>query len=840
MAKSHLFASYREKRDFSKTPEPEGTPAKRSGQRYLIQKHAATRLHYDFRLELDGVLKSWAVTRGPSLDPHERRLAVEVEDHPVAYGTFEGVIPKGQYGGGTVMLWDEGTWEPIGDPHQGLAKGKLEFALHGKRLQGEWTLVRMRDRGKDKGRRNWLLIKRTDDFARPGDNDRLLTEEASSVVSGRGMEDIAAAEDRVWQSQNAATTQDKLPEFIPPQLATLADAVPGGKNWVHEVKFDGYRALAYLQDKIVRIYTRTGQDWTHKFPTLAAKLAKLPAKTAILDGEIVAVDAALGATSFKALQQALSEKRDGELQYYVFDLLFLNGEDLREQPLLERKSRLEQLLKARAVKLLVSYSEHFTADGSAMLKSICGLHLEGVISKSADARYTSGRSAAWLKTKCRRRQEFVIGGFTLPTHAPRGVGALLVGYFDEDRLVYAGKVGTGFDHDSSLALRKRLDVLEDKAMPFAAAPATVKRGARWVKPTLVCEVEFSEWTADGRLRHPSFQGLRDDKPARSVARNETVATAPAKPATSEARGKTRGEIEVEGVRISHPERIIFPGTDITKLRLAEYYREVADRILPYVVDRPLSMLRCPDGAGGACFFQRHVARGQSPHIHETHVTVHGRNEDYLKIRDVQGLMSLVQWGVIELHPWGCLAADPERPDRMIFDLDPDPASPWEAVIEAAREIRMRMKEFGLESFLKTTGGKGLHVVVPIEPSYGWKPVKAFARAVAESMQHDDPKRYLARASKEARRGKIFVDYLRNDLTATAVAPYSVRARPGATVSLPQAWSQLKPSLRPDQFTVTTVPGLLKKQKTDPWADMLSVRQTIAERFLKALKIQVVQ
>ena len=837
-ARRDRLAHYRQKRDFSKTPEPKGIAGRNTGQRYLIQKHDATRLHYDFRLELDGVLKSWAVTRGPSLDPQEKRLAVEVEDHPVSYGSFEGTIPKGQYGGGTVMLWDEGSWEPVGDPHEGMASGKLVFQLHGKRLQGEWILVRMQAREKDKGRNNWLLIKHQDDVARPGDKDALLRKNTISVVSKRSMEKIAAAQDRVWHSKPAAkpakkkavskrkTSRATLPGFIAPQLATLTDAMPQGKNWAHEIKFDGYRALAYIEHGNARLFTRTGLDWTSKFHTVAEALSDL-SENAILDGEIIALNGE-GASSFKELQNALSEGQGDRLQYYAFDLLHLDGQDLTGQPLSERK-RLLQTLIGDSTGGCVFYSKHFIA-GKEFLQRACSLQLEGVISKRLDLPYASGRGTSWLKTKCHKRQEFAIGGFTLPAHEARGIGALLLGYYADGKLVYAGKVGTGFDQESSLLLRKKLDTLAQSAMPFAGVASDAKRGAHWVSPKLVCEVEFSEWTADGRLRHPSFQGLREDKPAKSIGRDVPIA----------ALRKTSGsgkDATVGGIRLSHPDRIIYPGTGITKLQLANYYLDVAERILPHIAGRPLSMLRCPEGTGEPCFFQRHIAHDQSPYLHNTGIDVKGRDETYLMINDVKGLLTLVQWGVIELHPWGCLADKPDKPDRIIFDLDPDPAVEWKEMVKGANEVRARMRELGLESFLKTTGGKGLHVEVPLTRGLGWPAVKAFARAIAESMQHDSPDRYIATMSKAARKGKIFVDYLRNELTSTAVAPFSARAREGATAATPLAWDELTATLKPAVFTIETVPARLRTQKADPWAEFFTVRQKISAAHLRALKIE---
>jgi bifunctional non-homologous end joining protein LigD len=850
------LSRYRAKRDFSKTPEPPGRKGKKSGYRYLIQKHAATRLHYDFRLELDGVLKSWAVTKGPSLDPHERRLAVEVEDHPLDYGEFEGIIPKGQYGGGTVMLWDEGTWEPLEDPHVGLEKGKLAFLLHGERLQGEWALVRMHT-PQEKTRHNWLLIKKDDDYARPGDAGKFLTDNMSSVISGRSMEAIAADQDKVWQSKprekeppsNVLTFSkrpggnDPMPPFIPPQLATLASAMPQGGRWVHEIKFDGYRMQAHVNRGIVKLLTRNGKDWTEKFEPIADLLGALPVQSAILDGEMVALDES-GASSFGELQEALTTGDQMRLQYYLFDLLYLNGENLTNLSLLERKKRLQPLLRLKEFSGRIIYSEHFGERDQHFFQQVCRLRLEGVVSKLADAPYRPGRGKEWLKAKCHQRQEFVIGGFTLPTTGGPGVGALLLGYFQDDDLLYAGRVGTGFTSDVSVDVRRKLNRLKQKTSSFLRVPADGRRGALWVKPQLVAEVEFSEWTRDGRLRHPSFQGLREDKDARSIKRevpvpvSEAIKTEPEKKPAPAAKTTRRGKdtVAVGGVAISHPDRIIYPEEGLTKLQLAEYYLDIADRILPHIKERPLSMVRCPEGSGEPCFFQRHIARGQSASLHEAPVTVKDRTEIYLMIKDLEGLLSLVQWGVIEMHPWGCRADRPDLPDRMIFDLDPDPTADFKHVVEGAFEIRDRMTELGLTSFLKTTGGKGLHVTIPMERAYPWATVKAFARAVAQSMEQDRPERYTTNLSKAARKGRIFIDYLRNELTATSVAPFSARARPGATIATPLAWEELTPDLDPSQFNLQTMPERLKRLKKDPWQEFFKIRQKIAAEHLRALHI----
>ncbi|ESQ84123.1 hypothetical protein AEAC466_10275 [Asticcacaulis sp. AC466] len=855
---------YRQKRDFERTAEPKGEVKATTGNRYLIQKHDATRLHYDFRLELDGTLKSWAVTKGPSLDPADKRLAVEVEDHPVSYGDFEGTIPKGQYGGGTVMLWDEGTWEPIGDPHKSLEKGDFKFRLHGKRLEGEWVLVRMKPRPQDRGRNNWLLIKHHDAFEVEGDADHVLNDNTISIKTGRTMAQIAAGEggETVWRAGKAEKSAPKTPTkasqgsrlaFIEPQLATLADAMPTGKDWLHEVKFDGYRTLAYIDGDDVRMMTRTGLDWTPKFRHTSDLLRTLGIGSAILDGEMVATTPE-GRSSFKSLQDALSAGKSADLQYYVFDLLYLNGEDLRRLPLVERKARLAAVLKDRDLGGRVIFSDHFVEADKGFLNTICNMEMEGIICKRADAPYTSGRGKAWLKVKCHKRQEFVIGGFSEPTHAERGIGALLLGYYDEEKFVYAGKCGTGFDRETSVALRKRLDEIEvTKSAYDDTLPADARRGAHFVAPRIVCEVEFTEWTPDGRLRHPSFQGIREDKPAQEIGRDRalhvTKAAIEAKPADDETMpepkaagrskaGKKTKDPEVAGIRISHPDRIIFPALGVTKLQLAEYYHSVADHMLPYVINRPISMLRCPEGVSDTCFFQRHIGRGEMKHLYDTGVKVKGRDEDYVMIKDVSGLISMVQWGVIEVHPWGAMAAKPDTPNQIIFDLDPDPETPWEAVIEGVRDVKTRLDEFGLVSFLKTTGGKGLHIVVPLTPKHTWATIKPFTKAIAQSMAHDAPGRYIAVATKAARKGKIFVDYLRNDLTATAVAPFAVRAREGAGVATPLFWDELSAKLKPYDYNIGTLAERLAQLKSDPWADFLSTQQTIDEAILRALNIDI--
>ena len=890
MAKStNKLETYKAKRNFAKTPEPKPIVTKGDGHGYLIQKHAASHLHYDFRLELDGVLKSWAVPKGPSLDPIDKRLAMQVEDHPVEYGSFEGIIPQGEYGGGTVMLWDRGTWESVGDPRQGLAKGKLVFKLHGEKLHGEWTLVKTFS--KDKRGNSWLLIKHKDADVRKGDNAQFLERNATSVVSGRTMDEIATKSDKVWKSNREQTEKQvratqpppsakvlrakagkvfRMPGFTPPQLATLSSSMPKGPEWVHELKFDGYRMIAHMNNGHVQIFSRNGKDWTAAVPSIAQLLSQFKVGTAIVDGEVVVADEQ-GKSNFMELKHALSNGDVSRLQYYLFDVLYLDGEDTTTLPLLQRKELLADLLAKNAPKSKaqrIRLSEHFTVTDDSFFHNVCSLQLEGVVSKRADAPYHVGRSKIWLKTKCQKRQEFVIGGFTVPSTGALGVGALLLGYYDDGKLVFSGRVGTGFTHASSRQLRQRLDKLRQNDNPYVSISTEGKRGAIWVKPQLVGEVEFTEWTPDGSLRHPSFKGLREDKQAKSIVREiaisptaatpeiekeleeepaiaKTVKAQPAKAETASAQTvkapsakvPDKNKAVVGGISISHPQRVIYPGMPITKQALAEYYLFVADKIMPHIVDRPLSMVRCPEGASEPCFFQRHVGVGKSPYLHEVRVSVKGEARDYLMIHDVEGLISLVQWGVIELHPWQCAANNLDKPDRMIFDLDPDPSVSLKQLIDGAHEVRQRMQELGLSTFLKTTGGKGLHVVVPMTPSYSFPAIKSFARAIAESMASDSPTKYIATMSKAKRTGKIFVDYLRNDVTATAVAPYSARAREGATVSTPLAWQELTGQLKLPRFAIETVPQRLKRQRKDPWQDFSKTKQKISANYLRALKIE---
>ncbi len=821
---------YRRRRDFKKTPEPAGhllSARERAGS-FVIQKHAARRLHYDFRLELDGVLKSWAVTRGPSYDPADKRLAVMTEDHPIEYGDFEGTIPKGEYGGGTVLLWDRGTWTPLIDPHAGLKKGHLKFRLDGAKMKGGWALIRMPPRNNEK-RENWLLIKERDEFASARD---VCAEEPLSVASGRDLDRIAVDNDRTWHSNaghgDAKTLpgakSGQMPEDIAPQLATLVPEAPEGEEWLHEIKFDGYRAICRIDKGKARFLTRKGLDWTDKLRPLDAAARQIPVNAALLDGEVVVLDAH-GASDFQALQEALSDGAGDRLVYFVFDLLHLDGTDLTGVPLERRKDLLKEIVAGRDG--AIRYSDHFDGRGPEVRERACSFALEGVVSKRRDRPYRSGRSRDWIKTKCLSRQEFVIVGYTPPQGERKGLGALLLGYNDNGgRLTYAGKVGTGFSEKTLNELRARLEPTRiDK--PAVAGPPK-ERSARWVEPRLVAEVGFTQWTRDGVLRHPSFHGLRLDKEPGEVVRETATVQVPLRPELKQ---------ELDSVRLTSPDKVLYPQQGITKKGLATYYLQVADHMLPHVAGRMLTLVRCPQGHGKECFYQRHAGTGLPPGIKTRIVEEREQAQPYVYIEDAEGLIGLVQVGTLEIHTWGSRVADTEHPDMVVFDLDPDPDLPWARVVEAAKEVRAFLKdELGLESFVKTTGGKGLHVVTPLTPADDWDAVKSLTKAVVTEMAAAAPERYTANMAKAKRQGRIYLDYLRNQRTATFIAPYSTRARPGAPVAVPLAWPELDSGLHSDHFTVETILRRLAGQKSDPWADFFDGRQGFDARAKKRLKL----
>lgn len=839
--------TYHAKRDFSRTKEPRGKSAARGGKTghsFVVQKHAATRLHYDFRLEMDGVLKSWAVTRGPSLVAGDRRLAVHVEDHPLEYGGFEGTIPKGEYGGGEVIVWDAGTWAPVGDAEKGYKKGHLEFELDGAKLRGRWHLVRMQGKPREK-RENWLLIKADDEAARPDDAPDILEQHPESVLSGRRIEALKG-EEPGWSSKDggaitkgktrrasAASTKVKptpptmmepatqkkaaqapLPDFIQPQLATLTDKPPAGKRWIHEIKFDGYRLQARIEAGRVTLTTRGGLDWTRRFgKTVSEALAALPVGTALIDSELV-VENGSGSSDFSALQADLSAGRKDRFVLYVFDLLHLDGYDLTDVPLLERKRMLRGLVKDGGP---VRFSEHFEDRGALVLEHACRLSLEGVVSKIADGAYRPGRGKDWLKSKCSARQEFVIAGYVPSTAAPNAIGSLVMGVYEGDALVHVGRVGTGYSDVMARQLFRTLKALRIDRSPFhRKLDAAAARGAVFVRPELVAEVEFRAWTADGNLRHAAFRGLREDKVAKDVVRESGPSGKEPKP-------------QARIVKLTHPDRIYWPDAGVTKEGLADYYAEVWPKIAPFIVDRPLALLRAPEGIEGQTFFQKHGWRGMNREIALFQDPNDKTDEKNIVIHDLDGLMGLVQSGVLEIHPWGSTTRNLEKPDTIILDLDPGEGVPWSRVIEAAREVRRRLEEVGLAAFLKTSGGKGLHVVTPLKPSAGWDAVKEFAKSIADDMAGDQPDRYVSTITKSKRKGKILIDYLRNGRGNTAVAPYSTRARKGAPVSMPLEWDELSNAIGPAYFTVLNAPPRLAALAKDPWADFRASAKALPKR-----------
>ncbi|MBP0595581.1 DNA ligase D [Paraburkholderia sp. LEh10] len=950
--------TYHRKRRFDETPEPSGIAArakrtdspkdttraakprasrsaKQNGLSFVIQEHDARRLHYDFRLELDGTLKSWAVPKGPSLDPSVKRLAVHVEDHPLEYGTFEGDIPEGNYGAGSVIVWDRGTWEPVGGEAAGreaYAAGKLKFRLDGEKLHGGWTLVRSHMRGSG-DKEQWLLIKERDDEARSeaefdvlealpgsvlsdapgaragkaGDSQRSrrggranAALKAPKAAASRKAKGASADRPDIVATRNAESLRElaahpsiegaveaNLPATLKPQLATLVDSAPAGEDWLYEIKFDGYRVLAridHASKEPVKIFTRAGNDWTTKFGKQAKAIARLGIESAWLDGEAVVLDRD-GVPSFQALQNAFDANRPQDIAVYLFDLPYLNGYDLRGVPLEQRRAILRALLET-ADDATLHFSQDFGFAADELLKSACDTHLEGIIGKRRDSQYLSGRSPAWIKLKCRRRQEFVIGGYTEPAGSRAAFGALLLGVYDtKGKLQYAGRVGTGFDAALLRSVKKELDARETARMPFASEPRERSRTpVHWVKPELVAECNFAEWTSDGVVRQASFVSLRHDKPARQIvheaphkgaevqqmseqtsAREAQTPTAKkptakktvakqrvakqtdahdasattVKAASGTATAATRksttksATATVSGVRISHPDRVIDKSTGVRKIELVEYYASVASWMLPHLKDRPVALVRAPEDIGGELFFQKHSQKMAIPNITQ-HPGLDPDHPPLLTVESEAALVGTAQMGTIELHTWNAVAADIEKPDRMVFDLDPDPALGWTRMTEAAQLTRELLDELGLASFCKTSGGKGLHVVVPIARQLGWDEVKAFSQAVAQHMANTLPKHFAAKMGAQNRKGKIFVDYLRNNRGSSTVCAYSLRARPGLGVSVPLAWDEVPGTTAGDQWNIANVHERLDALDSDPWAGYAKTKQRITAAMRRRL------
>lgn len=908
---------YNKKRNFGITPEPKGRVVKRKGGTltYVIQKHRASHMHYDFRLELNGVLLSWAVPKGPSLDPSVKRLAMQTEDHPIEYGGFEGTIPPKQYGAGTVMLWDRGTWVAKGDAVADYKKGRLKFELEGEKLHGGWMLVRSHGGKYGADKPAWFLIKERDEYARPESAGTIVEDEPNSVASGRSLDEIAADPDRVWHSNKSVkenvksgavkkkratfdvasvqgTRKAALAEFVEPELATLVKEPPPGDAWLHEMKLDGYRMLCRVEQGEVQMISRNGKDWTGNFTSIARCAARLPVETAWLDGEVVVLDEN-GRTSFQALQNALSGEHTSKLHYFLFDLMYLNGYDLRQVSLVERKRLLEALLKGAPAAL--RFSGHIEGSGPQVYAQACAHEVEGIVSKRADSKYLGGRYRDWVKVKCCMRQEVVIGGFTDPQGSRSGFGALLIGIHDKrgGSLLYSGKVGTGFNDATLKEMHKRLKALEVKAPPFVNPPRGYEaKGAHWIRPELVAEVEFTEWTNDGTLRHPSFQGLREDKDPRDVVRERanpvedvveskagakrqakaaktparkttpterapktTARKATPKPAAPETapRGATKmgkpaaktgnasasagaaDESTVAGVKLSNPDKLLYPEARITKRDLALFYETISDWILPHLRNRALTLVRCPNGWDKPCFFQKHPDAKVNPILERVTVRESGGPTQYVMANSTAALAALIQMGALELHPFGWSAPKLDCPDRLIFDFDPDDEISWTTLVESVHVLKTLLEQLDLQTFIKTTGGKGLHVVVPIKPSLGWDEIKNFTKAIAELMVRSFPDRFIATVSKSKRAGKIFVDYLRNAEGATAVAAYSLRARRNAPVATPIAWEELNTDVRRDYFNVKNLPDRLKEIE-DPWAGFFDVKQSVTKAMMKKVGI----
>jgi bifunctional non-homologous end joining protein LigD len=816
--------TYNKKRDFSKTKEPKGRKLKGKGDSFVVQKHDASRLHWDFRLELDGVLKSWAVPKGPSLDPGENRLAMRTEDHPLDYGDFEGTIPKGEYGGGTVMLWDQGRWipDPRKDPSKTIEEGHLHFTLEGERMKGEWVMFRLKPKAGEKAQ-PWMLKKVTDDFAEPGEGDALIDNCVTSVTTGRTMAEIAVGKD-VWRSNRGGQKGGRAkksaskapPAFVEPQLATLVDEVPSGNTWIHEIKYDGYRLLLAVGDGVATAWTRNAKDWSDKFKLLVKAAAKLPAGC-LIDGEAVALDDD-GKPNFQLLQSTL-KGGTAPLAFYAFDLLVDRGKDIRRLPNIERKERLAALLAGVSPPIL--YGDHIIGRGEEMFEAVCKQGGEGIISKKASAAYSGTRTRNWLKIKCIQRQEFVIVGWS-ESDKRRGFRSLLLAAKDGRKLTYVGKVGTGFTADLIESLMERMEPLAVDKAPVEV-PRPDRKGAHWIKPELVAEIAFAEFTDDGILRHPSFMGLREDKPASKVVREVP------KHLNKSEKKSAGATAESFGVEISSPERVIFPELGLTKKHLADYYAQVAPLIMVDAARRPMTLIRCPGGRTGECFFQKHDKGTFGPRVKQIPIEEKdGHTEDYLYLDDIQGLLACVQMGTIEFHGWGSRIEKVEYPDRLVFDLDPDVGLGFDKVKAAAARLKSLLEDLGLKSFPLLSGGKGIHVVVPLDQTKDWPTVKSFADRFSRAISEAEPQTFTANIRKVERKGRIFLDWLRNQRGATAVMPYSARAREGAPVSAPVTWEELDDFESGHHFSIRDADALLKRASAKALAGWGKAKQALPD------------
>jgi len=836
-ASANPLAKYWAKRDFNVTAEPRGERAKlgKTTRSFVVQKHAASRLHYDFRLELDGVLVSWAIPKGPSFDPADKRMAIHVEDHPLSYGTFEGTIPPKQYGAGTVIVWDNGTWEPVGDARKGLAEGKLEFRLHGQKLAGLWELIRIAKGGEKQ--EPWLLFKKRDEFARAKSEYDVLSALPDSVIAKPLKKAAATKASRSPTRQHAViagAVKARLPDKMTPQLATLSSGVPTTGLWIYEIKFDGYRIMVRFERGKPTLMTRGGHDWSDKMPQLVAELKQLGIQSGWLDGEIVALGDN-GAPSFNALQQSFDRRTSAAgVTYFVFDVPFFEGYDLRGAAQIDRRKLLKALLDEKGTEH-VRFSADFEGNPSDVLRSACRMGLEGVIAKRADAPYVSRRTDAWLKLKCKLRQEFVVCGYTDRTDGSAQIGSLLLGvYTDDGALVSTGSVGTGWSSSEAADLKKKLVKLETSKPPYTAGPGKPGRWSRrvagterWLAPKVVAEVEFAEWTPDGNIRHASFVALRTDKPAKAIRREQAQTPPDAIPAG------TAAAVASGSIKVTHGERVIDASTGLTKLQLVRYYESVADRILPHLKGRPCAFVRGPNGVSGQLFFQKHGEKIGIPGIKELDPALWPGHAALLEVASEQALVGCAQMNVIEFHTWNSTTRNIDKPNRIIFDLDPGEGTQWTHIQEAATLVRGFLSDLGLESWLKTSGGKGLHVVVPLTPRLDYDTVKNFAQAVVQHLAKVVPSRFVAKSGASNRIGKLFVDYLRNGYGATTVTAFSARARPGLGVSMPVAWEDLGALKSGSQWTVASAREYLSFEKTDPWADYWKAKQTLG-KAMKAL------